>query len=471
MAVTAVLGALIISKMGLAIGFALLLLPFALFYLNWFFKVPLIGLFTAIFLGFILLGMSRYVKNVQVGIAMDATLLLTYIALIFSQFKTKVHWKPAQKDVTLLAAIWFGYSLLEAANPELRSMAAYISGVRGVSLYMMLIIPLALILIDSRHKLDLFFYLWAILSLIASLKGIYQKYAGVDPWEQAWLDAGGAITHILFGKLRIFSFMSDAGQFGANQAYSAVVATIYSLTVKNKVKKGFFLTVAAFGIYGMFISGTRGAISVPLAGFLFYFILRKNKAVMISGFVILALVFGFFKFTTIGQGNDQIRRMRSAFDPNDASLQVRLENQKKLNIYLVARPFGGGIGHAGVKAQRYVPNAFLSQIATDSWYVLVWAEQGIVGLMLHLFILLYILIKSAYLILFKIRDPALKIKMMALASGMFGVMVASYGNAVLGSMPTSMIIYTSMALMMNAKFFDAMERKATVNEKAQTALT
>jgi hypothetical protein len=41
--------------------------------------------------------------------------------------------------------------------------------------------------------------------------------------------------------------------------------------------------------------------------------------------------------------------MRSAFDPNDPSLQVRLDNQKILKGYLATRPFGAGIGHAAVK--------------------------------------------------------------------------------------------------------------------------
>jgi hypothetical protein len=45
-------------------------------------------------------------------------------------------------------------------------------------------------------------------------------------------------------------------------------------------------------------------------------------------------------------------------------------------------------------------------------------------------------------------------KMAGLASGMLGIMVASYGNAVLGSMPTSMLIYTSMAVMLNTKVFE-----------------
>jgi O-antigen ligase len=248
--------------------------------------------------------------------------------------------------------------------------------------------------------------------------------------------------------------MSDAGQFGGNQAYTGVVATIYSMAQKDKRKKYFFLLVGLLGFYGMIISGTRGAISIPLAGFMTFFVLRKNIKVLSYGVALLALVFVFFRFTTIGQGNDQIRRMRTAFDPNDASLQVRLDNQKLLKKYLASRPFGGGIGHGGVKAQKYLPNAFLSQVATDSWYVLVWVEQGIVGLVLHLFILFYCVIKGSYKVMFRIRDPQLKLKMAALISGMAGVMVASYGNAVLGAMPTGMLIYTSMALMLNSEALD-----------------
>jgi hypothetical protein len=444
----------LISTSGLIAGIGLILFPLIFAYLVLFFRYPIIGLYSAISLGFIILGLSRYIKGFQLGLGMDGILVLTYIALIFNRFRDRVDWKPAKKDVTLLAAIWFAYSIIEVVNPESRSFPAWLAGMRGISLYMMLFIPLTLLFINSNRKLDIFLVLWGTFSLLVSLKGIVQNTIGVDPWEKAWLDAGAAQTHILFGKLRIFSFLSDAGQFGANQAYSGVVAIIVSFVEKNRRKKIFFIIVGVLGLYGMLLSGTRGAISIPLAGFMLYFILKKNKVVMISGFFLMLLVFVFFKYTLIGQDNQQIRRMRSAFDPNDASLQVRLENQKKLKVYLASRPMGGGIGHAGVKAQKYLPNAFLSNVATDSWYVLIWAEQGVIGLSLHLFILFYILIKASYLIMFRIRDPILKIKMAALASGMFGVMVASYGNAVLGTMPTGMLIYTSMAIMLNAETLD-----------------
>lgn len=456
------LAAFIVSQMGLTIVFGLILLPFIFAFLYLIFSYPIIGLYTAIIFGFTILGLAIYI-DFQVGLLMDGILFLTFIALIFNKFYDKIDWKPAKKDITLLAVIWFGYSLFELFNPESRSVIAWLNGIRGISMYMLLIVVLTLLLINSNRKLEIFFLIWGSMSLLASLKGIVQNFWGVDSYEQAWLDSGGAITHVIFGKLRIFSFMSDAGQFGANQAYSAVVAAIVALAEKDWRKRMFFILVAILGIYGMILSGTRGAISVPLVGFATFFVLKKNKLVMFSGFILLVVVFVFFKYTTIGQGNDQIRRMRSAFDPNDASFQVRLENQRTLSVYLASRPFGGGIGQAGVKAKKYLPNAYLSQIATDSWYVMIWAEQGIVGLLLHLFILFYIVIKASGRIMNKIRDPILKIKMAALVSGMVGVMVASYGNAVLGTLPTAVTIYMSMALMLNTEIFD---KEAILSEKS-----
>jgi hypothetical protein len=447
------LSGLIAAQMGLIAGIGLIAVPFIFFYLYLLFSYPIVGFYSVIVAGFLLLGVGRYVKGIQVGLALDGILILTFIALIFRKFYERVDWSPANKDITYLSMIWFGYALFQIVNPEAQSMGAWFSG-RGISIYMLMIVPLTLILINSNRKIEIFFFVWGILSLLATFKGIMQKQIGVDPWEQAWLNEGNASTHVLFGKLRVFSFLSDAGQFGANQGYTGVVFAIISLSEKNLRKRLFFVTVAVFGFYGLVISGTRGALSVPFAGLALFFLLRKNVTVLATGFLLMAALFVFFKFTYIGQGNPEIRRMRSAFDPNDASLQVRLENQRKFRAYLATRPFGGGIGHAGGKARRFLPNAFLSNTPTDSWYVLIWAEQGVVGLTLHLFILFYILIKASFKIMFRIRDPMVKLRLSALASGMFGIMAASYGNMVLGQMPTSVLIYSSMALILNSEVYD-----------------
>jgi len=450
--IAAVLFAVILAKLkvvGLAILFVII---FGGIYIYKLFNNPIIGFYTAIALNFIVLGVARYIPGLPLGFGIDGILILTYLALFFSRFKERIDWSPAKKDITFFAAIWLGYCIFQIVNPEARSIEAWIAG-RGIGFYFFLFIPLTFVLINTNKKLDLFLYVWSIFSILATMKGMIQLFIGVDSIEQAWLNAGAAKTHILFGKLRIFSFMSDAGQFGANQGFSGVVAIIYSMSKKG-LPKLFFIIVGVLGLYGMMISGTRGAISVPLVGFMTYFVLSKKLKVLSLGIAFLVIIFIFFKFTSIGQGNDQIRRMRTAFDPNDASLQIRLDNQEIFKKYLASRPFGGGIGHAGDKAQRFLPNAFLSHVATDSWYVMIWSETGIVGLTMHLFILFYVILKASYKVMFEIRDPITKLKISALIAGMAGVMVASYGNAVFGQMPTALLMYASMAIMLNPETFD-----------------
>jgi O-antigen ligase len=136
---------------------------------------------------------------------------------------------------------------------------------------------------------------------------------------------------------------------------------------------------------------------------------------------------GMLKFTYIGQSNNQIQRMGSALDPNDPSLLVRLENQKRLSHYLSSRPLGGGIGSAGYWGLRFSPNTFLAQTPTDSWYVKIWAETGIVGLILHLFMIGFILIFFFFKI-WQMPPSELRQSLMGLYAGFVGVAVASYGN-------------------------------------------
>ena len=125
-------------------------LIFMIIYLYLLFSNPVIGLYTVVVLSFILIGIGRYVKDVQVGLGMDAILVLTYVALFINRFKERIDWSPANKDITILAAIWFGYSLFELVNPESRSIAAWFSG-RGVGLYMILLAPLTLIFINTNR--------------------------------------------------------------------------------------------------------------------------------------------------------------------------------------------------------------------------------------------------------------------------------------------------------------------------------
>ncbi len=430
-------------------GIMLLLLPFAILFAASVFYNPRMGLMVAFIMNYFALGLVRYVQAPW-GLSIDMLLLLSWLALFFKAFNVKIPLHKAANDLTLVAAIWYAYIFLQLLNPEAASREAWFYAMRGVGFYKLLTIPLAFILLDHPKYVKTMIYLWAAFTLLAVMKSLMQKFYGFDPFEQRWLDGGGALTHIILSGVRYFSFFSDAGNFGASMGFSGVVFSIIALHEKRMGKKMMLGGIALMAFYAMLISGTRGAIAVPVAGFFLYTILTKKVKILTIGSIAMLTVFIFLKFTYIGQNNYEIRRARSALNPQDASFQVRRDNQKLLATYLVSRPFGGGIGSAGNWGQRFTPDTFLASIPTDSWYVMIWAETGIVGLLLHISILVFIVAKSAWIIMAKLKNTALIIHLSALLSGMVGIMVASYGNGLLGQMPNGIIIYLSMAFIFMA---------------------
>lgn len=443
-----------IADQGLLAVAALLVLPFAVFFLIKVFENPLVGFFSVYVVNFIALGLARYVLQAPFGLLVDGFLVLTFIAVFFKYFYEKFDWSRLNNQVVFVALIWFGYSLFEFVNPTVVSRVAWVYHVRGVSLYMLMTVILVFILMDKYKYFMWFIYLWFFFEVLGSMKGMVQLYVGLDPYEVRWLDVVGRSTHILFGKLRVFSFFTDAGQFGASQGHTAMIASIFALTTKSYKQRVIYIIVALFCFWGMFISGTRGIWGVLAGTGVFWLLLNRNFKLFFIGVAIAATVFYFFRYTYIGQAYYFVQRMRGAFDPNNPSLLVRLENQAKLRPYLALRPFGGGIGNAGAKAQRFAPNTFLANTPTDSWYVEIWAEQGVVGLALHLGLMAFILIKGSYIIMHRIRDPELKGKMIAIISGIFGIMVSSFGNGVFGQMPTGLLMYSSMAFIFLSPMYD-----------------
>ncbi len=452
---TSVVLGLIIAQKGIGISAALIVLPLIVFFVTQLFSKPKMGLFVIQIAGYFVVGIYRYVGDaLPFGLLADILFVVILIAVIFKNFYDGVDWEPLRKDISLLGTIWMGWIVMEIFNPEAQSFEAWFYTMRGVAFYFFIGIPLVLLLLRNPRDLELYLYIWGSFTLLATLKGAQQLILGVDPFEQAWLDRGAHETHILFGKLRVFSFLSDAGQFGASQAQAFVLGGIIAYHSKVFRTRVFFAIVAVAGMYGMFISGTRGAIAVPAMGFFFYLILTKNMRLVIFGMVMGLSVYVFFAHTKIMQSNYQIARMRTAFNPEDLSFQERLKNQRILKEYLASKPIGGGIGHAGKRALKYVPNGFLANVATDSWYVLIWAENGAIGLLLHFFILFYIVMKASYYIMFRVKDRELQARLMAILSSIMGILLSNYGNAVMGQFPTSINTYYGMAFLFMAKHFD-----------------
>ncbi len=440
-----------VINFGVTAAAAAMLLPPLGFLIYLIIDQPRVGMVALFVVNYFAMGISRYLPG-PLGLSVDLLLALMYIALILKSLNQKGLFKPAARTLSYLALVWYGYALFQLFNPEALSRTAWFFAMRGFSLYFAMTIPLTFILFNRRKDLDLMLNLWSVFTLLAIAKGVVQLMGYVDPFEIRWLNEVGGKTHIIGGQLRIFSFFTDAGQFGAAMGFSGVVFGICSLGAHGR-RRWYLIAVSALAFFGMLISGTRGAIAVPAAGFLCFALVAGSRKVALATAMLYLGAFAFLKFTHIGDSNYHIARMRTAFNGNDASLQARLINQNKLASYLASRPFGGGIGSAGNWGKRFSPNGFLANVPTDSWYVSIWAEQGVVGLTLHLCILMYVLLRGGWLVL-RVKDKVLGYKLKALLAGIAGVMVASYGNGVMGQMPTGMIAYMSMAFLMMSRELD-----------------
>jgi O-antigen ligase len=308
----------------------------------------------------------------------------------------------------------------------------------------MLITPLGLLLINTNKRLNIFLVLIFVLSFLATLNGIKQLKFGLTSGEQAFLDNGGNVTHLIFGHLRIFSFFSDASQFGPSQAHIALIALIFAVAIKlSWGKRILLLLLSLLSFYGMLISGTRGAIFVIVIGVIMAIALSKRIKALMWGTSIALFFFCLLKFTYIGNSNYEIYRLRTALNPEDASFNVRLINQKKIAEYLQAKPFGEGLGVIGHWGREYNKGKYLSTIAPDSYWVKVWAMYGIVGLIIFFSIWMYWLGKCSGM-LWRLKENKLRTKLIALLAGVAGIFICSYGNEVMNTMPSLIVIHLSL---------------------------
>ena len=201
------------------------------------------------------------------------------------------------------------------------------------------------IYIASPKMLFTYLKIWALFSLFSAFWAWKQTTLGFTAAEKLWIETRGRSTHIInAGTLtRYFSTFSDAASYGCNAAGAAVSFIIIGITSRLNKDKIFYLLIAGAVIWGMFQSGTRTATFTLGAGLFVYVFLSKSFKIAIP----FSIVFGIFAFilmfTTIGNGNQQIRRMRSAFNKDDASANVRDINKDAIRKYIKDAPWGIGI--------------------------------------------------------------------------------------------------------------------------------
>jgi len=459
LAMTGVTMAGVLAAGDIGIGSLVAFLPVLVGLIALIISNPYYGLLFYIHYSFFFIGVNRYVVGIPLGLTVDAVLFLTTLSMIFRIHKDNV--KKLNNGLLITTALWFVYTLGEAFNPEADNIVAWVYAARGVSFYAIQTVPLTLLLFDKKEHLDRFIRILIVWGVFGAVWGWKQVNIGLDPFEQGWLEAGGKITHVLAGQLRAFSFFSDAGQFGVVMAYVAYISLILSFgpyKLSHKLLYGLAFFVC---IIGMGTSGSRGPVFVIFFGVITYLLLIRNFRILIPGIFMILIIFSFLKFTFIGNSNYQIYRVRTALDPKEASLLVRLSNQEKLRDYLKERPFGSGIGTTDSWAARYYPNSYLVNLPTDSWFVKIWVENGVVGLTVYALSLALVVVMGVVQ-LRKVKNPDTRQKLIALYGGFLGIVTASFGNPVFGQAPLGALMYISMTMLTVAEIYD--EKPTEISE-------
>lgn len=448
---------LLLLNAGVAVALLWAVLPFVFFLVFSSLKHPQTTLYGVFIATYFIMGVTRYV-NIPGGIVLDILVFFTFSIVLLQSLLGTITWEYAKNPLTVLSFIWLVYCFFLFLHPD-TTLASWSAGIRGLAVYLFMFPLLVSLLFKDYKYLKIFIYVWTVLTLLAIIKALAQKYFGFDTAEKIWLYAeGGARTHIIYTGIRYFSFFTDAASFGSSMGLSMVVFSICSIYTKNKYLRFYLLFVAIAAGYGLVISGTRAAVAIPFAGYIVYFVLSKQWKIIVPGFILLVSIFIFFNYTHIGNSNINIFRMRSAFKVGqDASFKVRQENQKKMWTFMKDKPLGIGIG----KAKRAEPGDYMYQLPTDTSLVYVWVETGIIGLVLFLFIFAFVLIKGTYDVLFKIKNKQLQGFISALIAGIAGMLVCSYGNEMLQQLPNGPIIYALMAFVILGVKFD---KQLTENE-------
>ena len=407
------------------------------------------ALFWYIFaINYFVMGLQRY-EYIPVPVTVVTVLpqLLLVMTIIINPRGSK---NTLATPMLLAIFLWTFYLVIQVFNETCGlpvSIGDWIMNLNFYAFYFILAYVLVSKIINTPENIMRFLRIWAWFSIVATFWAWRQKTFGWDQTEWRWLAGGAMRTHIVGGSIRYFSFFSDAATFGCNMGASAALFYILGLTSKLRKDKIFFSITGIFCTYSFFASGTRSGLLCFMAGIALYVFLAKSLKLTMTVLASTCAFIFFLAFTDIGNGNMQIRRMRTAFDTNDASKNVRDINKESIKKYLKDAPYGFGINIDEGRIPRF--NKFKKVLDTpnDSTYVFFWQRTGIVGVYVFASMNIIILLGGCFISFFKLQNKACKGISAAICCGFIGIQAGGYANHILLQYPNIILFYGSMAIV------------------------
>ena len=346
----------------------------------------------------------------------------------------------------LCAIVWVMFCCIEIFNDQCGlgiDVYRWYTGARLMSMQILYAFVVTTLFIDTPKKIMTLLFIWAVFIVFAAIWLWKQKNIGLTEAESRFLWSSPA--HIMGGKIRYFSCFTDAANFGIHTAVASAAFLIIAATMKVTRIRIFFAIVGCIGIWAFFGSGTRTAIFCFIATIMVFIVLCKNKKLILSVSAVFLVFLYILIFTNIGDSNQNIRRMRTAFDKEDASLGVREQNKATLRKYMVDAPWGVGIGLENGDVPPRNKVKLITQVAPDSEYVYIWVRTGVVGLTVFCIINAVMFLGACWIVFFRLKNPSIRGVGIAYTAAFIGMHLGGYANQILLQFPNVLIYYGGLA--------------------------
>lgn len=374
---------------------------------------------------------------------------ITLISIALIDIKKDHHWGRSMNLMAFAILLWTIICFLELFNDTCSlgiNVGAWFAGFRLMAFQLFYFIIIFSVYINSPQVLTKYLKIWALLSLFSVYWTFKQEYIGLNPYENARIHAWGS-THFVNGIIRYWSTFNDAANYGCNAAATSVAFLLIGLTSKLTKDRIFYIIVGLLVLWGMFQSGTRTAIGCFFAGLMVYVVLSKSVKMAVPIIIFGIISFCLLVFTNIGQGNDQIRRMRSAFNKSDASANVRDINKAAAAKYLRDAPWGIGIAIRSGDVPANNKYSILSNIPPDSEYVYIWIHTGRIGVTVFTISMLLMLFGACWIVLFRLKNKSLVGIGAAICCAFAAIQVGGYMNQVIYQYPNGLIFFGGLAIV------------------------
>ena len=377
-------------------------------------------------------------------------ILLLAIAIFDIRQTAKI--EKILNPMLLALIIWCSFCTLEILNNTCNlgiNFGAWYQGARLMAFQLLYTFLVFTIYISSPKILMRYIKLWAFLSLFSAFWVWKQQNMGFTPAENAWIQTRGRLTHILNAGtlIRYFSTFSDAANYGCNAAATTVAFILFGMTTRIRKDKLLFLITGILVFWGMFASGTRTAIFCVAAGFALYIFISKSFKIAIPFTIVFGIFAFILAFTTIGNGNQQIRRMRSAFNKDDASANVREVNKEVIRKYIQDAPWGIGLGMGWDNVPANSKYFKLATIPPDSEYVFIWIRTGPIGMTMFIICTAIMIAAACFTILFRLKNASLRGIGAGFTCAFLSIQLGGYANQVIMQFPNCLIFYGGLSIV------------------------